>query len=59
MWRQLKRYIPYNVATKDLCTKRDSERLETYVWNYVWRYRNKTQMKEKLAKLAEEKNKNA
>ena len=38
---------------------RTSERLETYVWSYAWRYNNKTQMKEKLAKLAEKKNKNA
>ena len=55
MWRRLKRYIPYNVATKDRCTKRDPERLETYVWSYAWRYSNKTQVKEKLAKLAEKK----
>ena len=59
MWRQLKRYIPYNVATKDRCTKKDSKRLESYVWSYAWRYDNKTQMKEKLAKLAEKKNQNS
>ena len=41
-----------------LLQARTSERLETYVWSYAWRYNNKTQMKEKLAKLAE-KNKNA
>ena len=34
---------------------RTSERLETYVWSYAWRYNNKTQMKEKLAKLAKKK----
>ena len=59
MWRQLKCYIPYNVATKDRCTKRDSEQLETYTWSYAWRYSNKTQMKERRAKLPEKKNKNA
>ena len=59
MWRQLKRYIPYNLATKDRCTKKDSKRLESYVWSYAWRYNNKSQMKEKLAKLAAKKNQNA
>ena len=31
MWRQLKRYIPYNVATKDRGTKKGSKRLELCV----------------------------
>ena len=51
-WKQLKRYIPKELRSRDKNTRRDNNRLETYVWSFVFRMNARPKLLEALGKLA-------
>ena len=51
-WKQLKRYIPKELRSRDKNTRRDNNRLETYVWSFVFRMNARPKFLEALGKLA-------
>ena len=54
---QLKRFVPFSVHSKDKVTKKDSQRIQQYVWSFAHRWSHKADLKGILAKLAAKVNK--
>jgi hypothetical protein len=54
---QLKRFVPFSVHSKDEVTKKDSQRIQQYVWSFAYRWNHKAGLKGSLAKLAAKVNK--
>ena len=55
-WKQLKRYIPKELRSRDQTTRRDNHRLEEYVWSFLFRMNVRPKLLEALGKLAQKAN---
>lgn len=55
-WKQLKRYIPKELRSRDQTTRRDNHRLEEYVWSFLFRMNARPKLLEALGKLAQKAN---
>ena len=54
---QLKRFLSFSVHSKDKVTKKDSQRIQQYVWSIAYRWGHKADLKGSLSKLAAKVNK--
>ena len=50
-WKQLKRYIPKELRSRDQTTRRDNHRLEEYVWSFLFRMNVRPKLLEALGKF--------
>ena len=50
VWRQVKKYVPYSLATREGLGQRDAKRVDQYVRSFQFRWNNRGNLLEALAR---------